>query len=84
MLLEFSLREGFYPMGLKHAKCDVLPDRSIFQITVGIGKLTEAALVPALGSAIDRLDNVAYRPKMSGTALLVNLFDVAARFLKFG
>ena len=68
-------------MGLKHSKCDVLPDRSIFQITIGIGKLTEAALVPALGPAIDRLDNVAYRPKMSGTALLVNLFDVAARFL---
>ena len=80
-MLDFSLREGIHPRGLKNAKCDVLPDRSIFQITVGIGKLTEAAFVPALGPAIDRLDNVAYRPKLSGTALLVNLFDVAARVL---
>ena len=40
-LLSELVETGEYPESLKHSKCDVLPDRSIFQLTVPFGKVIE-------------------------------------------
>jgi hypothetical protein len=71
---------GSYPNCLKNSQCDILPARTIFQNTQAYGK----ALEGYFGAFIQKkytagLENMAYREKLSTTALLINEFDVLAR-----
>ena len=79
-LLRITVKTRCYPDCLKLSKCSILPDRSIFQIVVPHAKLVEAAIACFLTKYVDEIENMAYRPKMSTTALLVNEFDAFARY----
>ena len=63
------------------SKCDLLPERSIFQIVVPYAKVVENALYTFNSMYSVGLENMAYREKLSTTALLINQFDIFARIL---
>jgi hypothetical protein len=80
-LVDATCTAALYPKCLKNSKCDILPDRSIFQNIKAHAKVAEGYFATYISQKYATgLENMAYRQKLSTTALLINEFDTLARF----